>query len=66
MDSLVDAADFVRTIEQRQGIKISAPEEIAYINGFIDKEKLMESAARYGKSPYGAHLKAVAEGKVRY
>ena len=66
MDSLVDAADFVRTIEQRQSIKISAPEEIAYRNGWIDKEKLMESAARYGKSPYGAHLKAVAEGKVRY
>ena len=66
MDSLVDAADFVRMIEQRQGIKISAPEEIAYRNGWIDKEKLLESAARYGKSPYGAHLRAVAEGKVRY
>jgi glucose-1-phosphate thymidylyltransferase len=45
---------------------ISAPEEIAYINGFIDKEKLIESAARYGKSPYGTHLKAVAEGRVKY
>ena len=66
MDSLVDAADFVRMIEQRQGVKISAPEEIAYKNGWISKEKLLESAARYGKSPYGAHLKAVAEGKVRY
>ncbi len=66
MDSLVDAADFVRTIEQRQGVKISAPEEIAYTNGWITKEKLLESASRYGKSPYGAHLKAVAEGKVRY
>ena len=66
MDSLVDAADFVRMIEQRQGIKISAPEEIAYRNGWIDKEKLLESAARYGKSPSGAHLRAVAEGKVRY
>ena len=66
MDSLVDAADFVRMIEQRQGIKISAPEEIAYINHWVTKEKLMESAARYGKSPYGQHLKAVAEGKVRY
>ena len=66
MDSLVDAADFVRMIEQRQGIKISAPEEIAYKNGWISKEKLLESAARYGKSPYGAHLKAVADGKVRY
>ena len=66
MDSLVDAADFVRMIEQRQGIKISAPEEIAYKNGWIDKTKLLESAERYGKSPYGEHLKAVAEGKVRY
>jgi glucose-1-phosphate thymidylyltransferase len=66
MDSLVDAADFVRMIEKRQSIKISAPEEIAYINGWIDKEKLLVSAERYGKSPYGAHLKAVAEGKVRY
>ena len=45
---------------------ISAPEEIAYINGFIDKEELMISAKAYGKSPYGEHLKAVAEGKVRY
>ena len=66
MDSLVDAADFVRMVEQRQGIKISAPEEIAYINHWITKEVLMESAKRYGKSPYGEHLKAVAEGKVRY
>ena len=66
INSLLQAANFVETIQSRQGIVISAPEEIAYINGFIDKEKLMESATRYGKSPYGAHLKAVAEGKVRY
>ena len=66
MDSLVEAAEFVQMISQRQGITISAPEEIAYINNWISKDKLMESAARYGKSPYGAHLKAVAEGKVRY
>ena len=66
MDSLVDAADFVRMIEQRQGIKISAPEEIAYKNDWISRETLVESAARYGKSPYGQHLKAVADGKVRY
>lgn len=65
MDSLVDAADFVRMIEKRQGIKISAPEEIAYRNGWISKEKLLESAKRYGKSPYGEHLKAVADGKLR-
>jgi glucose-1-phosphate thymidylyltransferase len=66
MDSLVEAADFVQMIQKRQSIVISAPEEIAYINGWIDKERLMASAKRYGKSPYGAHLKAVAEGKVRY
>lgn len=66
MDSLVEAADFVQTISKRQGIIISAPEEIAFINGWIDREKLLESAERYGKSPYGVHLKAVAEGKVRY
>ena len=66
MDSLVDAADFVRMIEKRQSIKISAPEEIAYKNGWIAVEQLLASAERYGKSPYGHHLKAVAEGKVRY
>ena len=66
IDSLVEAADFVQTISKRQGITISAPEEIAFINGWINKEKLLESAARYGKSPYGVHLKAVAEGKVHY
>ena len=66
MDSLVDAADFVRMIEKRQGIKISAPEEIAFTNGWISRDKLLESAERYGKSPYGAHLRAVSEGKVRY
>ena len=66
MDSLVDAADFVRMIQKRQSVVISAPEEIAYKNGWIDQEKLLASAERYGKSPYGAHLRAVAEGKVRY
>ena len=65
MDSLVEAADFVQMVEKRQGIKISAPEEIAFRNGWIDREKLLESAERYGKSPYGLHLKAVATGKVR-
>ena len=66
MSSLLQAANFVETIQSRQGIVISALEEIAYINGFIDKEKLKESAALYGNSPYGEHLKAVVEGKVRY
>lgn len=66
MESLVDAANFVKMIEDRQSITISAPEEIAFINCWIGREQLMESAERYGKSPYGAHLKAVAEGKVKY
>ena len=66
MDSLVDAADFVRMVEKRQGVKISAPEEIAYKNGWISKETLLESAARYGKSPYGQPLRQVAEGKLHY
>ena len=65
-DSLIDAADFVRMIEKRQGIKVSAPEEIAFINNWIDRENLHETAKRYGKSSYGAHLKAVAEGKIHY
>ncbi len=64
VDSLVDAADFVRIVEKRQGFKISAPEEIAYRFGWITKEQLLESAERYGKSPYGMHLKTVADGKV--
>ena len=64
--SLLDAANFVETIETRQGITISAPEEIGYINGWIDKDGLLESAKAYGKSPYGEHLKAVAEGRVKY
>ena len=66
MDSLVDAADFVRMVEKRQGIKISAPEEIAYKKGWIDKELLLETATKYGKSSYGQHLRAVAEGKLMY
>lgn len=66
MSSLLAAANFVEMIQTRQGITISAPEEIAFINGWVDKEKLMESAKAYGKSPYVEHLKAVAEGRVRY
>ncbi len=66
MDSLVDAADFVRMVEKRQGIKISAPEEIAFRNHWITKEQLITSASLYGKSPYGEHLKAVADELVRY
>ena len=66
MDSLVDAANFVQMIEKRQGIKIAALEEIAYNKGWIDKDKLLASAERYGKSPYGEHLKRVAEGRFLY
>ena len=65
MDSLVDAADFVRTIETRQSSQISALEEIAYRNQWIDKATLLASAKRYGKSPYGQHLKNVAEGRIQ-
>lgn len=60
MDSLIDAGDFVRTIQNQQGIRISAPEEIAYRKGWIGKNKLIESAEKYGKSDYGKYLKLVA------
>ncbi len=66
MDSLLEASDFVQMIQKRQGIEISAPEEIAYINGWISKETLLSSAGEYGKSPYGEHLRRVAEGKIQY
>ncbi|MBR6880615.1 MAG: glucose-1-phosphate thymidylyltransferase RfbA [Clostridiales bacterium] len=65
-DSLLDASEFVRMIERRQGIAISAPEEIAYYQKWTDKEKLLEAAAKYGNSPYGDHLRSVAEGRVIY
>lgn len=66
MDSLVEATSFVQMIEKRQGVKISAPEEIAYRNGWITKDELLKSAKKYGKSPYGAHLKKVANGTFIY
>lgn len=66
MDSLAEATDFVRMIQKRQGIEISAPEEIAYKNGWTTRAELLAAAEHYGKSPYGAHLKSVAEGKIRY
>ena len=65
MDSLADASDFVRVIQKRQGVEISAPEEIAFKNGWITKEQLLDSAAKYGKSSYGKHLKNVAERKLK-
>ena len=66
MESLAEATAFVRTIQQWQGIEISAPEEIAYTNQWISREKLLEAAQRYGKSPYGEHLRKVAAGKIIY
>lgn len=64
--ALIEAANFVRIVQEHQGIHISVPEEIAYLNGWIDKESLLKSAMTYGKSPYGAHLKNIAEGKYIY
>ena len=64
MDSLAEATDFVRVIQKRQGIEISAPEEVAYRNGWITREELLTAAEHYGKSPYGAHLRRVAEGRL--
>ena len=66
MDSLVEATTFVQMIEKRQGVKISAPEEIAYRKGWITKEELIESSEKYGKSPYGQHLRKVADGTLKY
>lgn len=65
MDSLYEASEFVRSVETRAGIHISMPEEIAYVNGWIDREALAASAAAYGKSPYGQYLQKVVDGKVR-
>ena len=64
MDSLMEASTFVQTVQNRQDMVISAPEEIAYHGKWITKEKLLESAEAYGKSPYGEHLKRVAEDKI--
>ena len=66
VDSMSEASEFVRVIESREGIQISAPEEIAYRNGWITREQLEQSAAAYGKSPYGVHLRKVADGKYIY
>ena len=64
VESLIEAGEFIRMVEQRQGIKISAPEEIAYRYKWISKEGLLQAAENYGKSPYGKHLVAVAEGRM--
>lgn len=64
--SLVDASNFVRTVEDYQGIKIAAPEEISYINGWISKEKLIEQGEFYSKTGYGQYLLKVANGEIKY
>ncbi len=66
MDSLMEASTFVQTVQNRQGVVISAPEEIAFFERWITKEELIESAKLYGKSPYGEHLMRVAEDKLVY
>jgi len=66
VDSLLEAAEFVKTVQKRQGIVISSPEEIAYNNRWISKEQLIQAAEKYGKSEYGKYLKRVAEGKIIY
>ena len=66
VDSLMQAASFVETVQNRQGVVISAPEEIAYHAKWIGREELLEAAARYGNSPYGEHLLRVSEGKFSY
>ena len=66
MDSLYEAAEFVRVVETREGIQISALEEIAYRNGWITQTQLVQAAELYGKSPYGKHLRNVADGKYIY
>lgn len=66
VDALSDAAEFIKVIENRQGIQIAAIEEIAYSNGWITLEQLINHAESYGKSPYGKHLRRVAEGKILY
>ena len=64
MDSLMEASTFVQTVQNRQGVVISAPEEVAYHEGWITKEQLLEAAELYGKSPYGEHLRIVAEDRL--
>ena len=64
MDSLFEAGEFVRTVQRAQGLPIAVVEEIAFENGWITRDELMESAERYGKSPYGQHLKGIADGEI--
>ena len=64
MDSLYEAGEFVRTVQRAQGLPIAVAEEIAYENGWITRDQLLEAAEKYGKSPYGQHLKSVAEDRI--
>ena len=66
MDSLIEAANFIQLIEKRQGIKVSVPEEIAYLKGWINKMQLSEAAKGYDKSGYGEYLNKIVEGKIKY
>ncbi len=66
VDSLAEASEYVKVIENRQGLKIACLEEISYKNGWIDRETLLKNAENYGKSPYGVHLKRVAQGNILY
>jgi glucose-1-phosphate thymidylyltransferase len=66
IDTLIDAGQYIQIIEKRQGIKLSIPEEIAYINKWLTKEQLLNAAEKYQKSPYGEYLRKVAENRIRY
>ncbi len=66
VDSLMEAASFVETVQNRQGLIISAPEEVAYHAGWISREALLKAARMYGKSSYGEHLRRVAEDRLLY
>ena len=64
IESLYEASDFVRTVQRAAGVLVSVPEEVAYTNGWITRAQLLACADRYGKSDYGSHLRAVAEGSL--
>ena len=65
INSLMEASNFIQTVQNQNGIIISAPEEIAYLHKWIDKEKLLETALLYGNSSYGKHLKDVTKNRLR-
>ena len=65
-ESLIEASDYIKMLEEHQGLKVCCPEEIAYKNGWISKDKLIESGKLMEKNQYGQHLLNVAEGKIKY